>query len=77
MLFEINLYTHLPEQPHEDIWMNVAQTLADMMQIIIEFAKLVPGFRKFPQSDQINLLKCGGGYHVKLFDISFVSEDNT
>ncbi|XP_018024570.1 probable nuclear hormone receptor HR3 [Hyalella azteca] len=51
---------------HEDVWMDTARTLADVMQLIIEFAKLVPGFRKFPQADQINLLKCGGGFEIAL-----------
>ena len=29
------------------------------MQQVIEFAKMIPGFRKFPQEDQITLLKSG------------------
>ncbi|KAF2354162.1 Nuclear hormone receptor ligand-binding domain [Trinorchestia longiramus] len=57
---------YFAKMKHEDIWMNTACTLADMMQLIIEFAKLVPGFRKFPQADQINLLKCGGGFEIAL-----------
>jgi hypothetical protein len=39
--------------------MSVAQKLTNVIQQIIEFAKMVPGFMKFPQEDQIALLKAG------------------
>ena len=39
--------------------MTAAQKLTDVITQIIEFAKMLPGFLKFPQEDQIVLLKAG------------------
>ena len=36
-----------------------AHKLTDVITQIIEFAKMLPGFLKFPQEDQIVLLKAG------------------
>ncbi|CAL4091677.1 unnamed protein product, partial [Meganyctiphanes norvegica] len=44
---------------HEELWFDCAQKLTAVIQQIIEFAKAVPGFRKFSQDDQIVLLKAG------------------
>ncbi|KAG7153352.1 nuclear hormone receptor HR3-like 1 [Homarus americanus] len=44
---------------HEELWFDCAQKLTSVIQQIIEFAKAVPGFRKFSQDDQIVLLKAG------------------
>lgn len=44
---------------HEEIWLECAQKLTCVIQQIIEFAKLVPGFLKLSQDDQIVLLKAG------------------
>ena len=46
-------------QSQEDLWLSAAQKLTNVIKQIIEFAKLVPGFLKLPQEDQINLLKRG------------------
>lgn len=46
-------------QAHEELWLDCAQKLTSVIQQIIEFAKAVPGFRKFSQDDQIVLLKSG------------------
>ncbi|KAG0722498.1 putative nuclear hormone receptor HR3 [Chionoecetes opilio] len=46
-------------QAHEELWFDCAQKLTSVIQQIIEFAKAVPGFRKFSQDDQIVLLKAG------------------
>jgi len=45
----------------EELWIETAQKLTDEVQLIIEFAKFVPGFINLPQDDQIMLLK-GGEY---------------
>jgi len=45
--------------PQEDLWLSAAQRLTSIIQQIIEFAKMVPGFMKFAQDDQIVLLKAG------------------
>ncbi|XP_026669957.1 probable nuclear hormone receptor HR3 isoform X2 [Ceratina calcarata] len=44
---------------HEQLWQECAQKLTTVIQQIIEFAKMVPGFMKLSQDDQIVLLKAG------------------
>jgi len=44
---------------HEELWLECANKLTLVIQQIIEFAKMVPGFMKFLQDDQIVLLKAG------------------
>ncbi|XP_039297197.1 probable nuclear hormone receptor HR3 isoform X7 [Nilaparvata lugens] len=44
---------------HEELWLECAQKLTTVIQQIIEFAKMVPGFMKLSQDDQIVLLKAG------------------
>nr|WIM36148.1 hormone receptor 3 [Pyrrhocoris apterus] len=44
---------------HETLWLECAQKLTSVIQQIIEFAKMVPGFMKLSQDDQIVLLKAG------------------
>lgn len=43
----------------EELWLDCAEKLTGMIQNIIEFAKLIPGFMKLSQDDQILLLKTG------------------
>lgn len=38
-------------------WLDAAQQLTSVIQSIIEFAKLIPGFMKLGQEQQIMLLK--------------------
>ena len=54
----LSLLVLLVQSP-EDLWLSAAQKLTNVIKQIIEFAKLVPGFLKLPQEDQINLLKRG------------------
>lgn len=44
---------------YEEVWLDCADKLTNMIQNIIEFAKLIPGFMKLSQDDQILLLKSG------------------
>ncbi|KAJ0170233.1 hypothetical protein K1T71_014161 [Dendrolimus kikuchii] len=44
---------------YEEMWLDCADKLTCMIQNIIEFAKLIPGFMKLSQDDQILLLKAG------------------
>lgn len=53
----VRAYTHV--QTRVDWWLDCAQHLTSMIQTIIEFAKLIPGFLSLPQDDQIMLLKGG------------------
>lgn len=50
---------------HEELWLECAQKLTTVIQQIIEFAKMVPGFMKLSQDDQIVLLKAGKNTHLK------------
>lgn len=43
----------------EQLWLECAKNLTTVIQVIIEFAKMVPGFMKLTQDDQIVLLKAG------------------
>ncbi|XP_032307085.1 probable nuclear hormone receptor HR3 isoform X2 [Drosophila ananassae] len=43
----------------EELWLDCAEKLTQMIQNIIEFAKLIPGFMRLSQDDQILLLKTG------------------
>ncbi len=43
----------------DGLWLQAAEKLTNMITQIIEFAKMVPGFMKFTQDDQIVLLKGG------------------
>ena len=46
-------------QTQETIWVTAAEALTHIIKQIIEFAKMVPGFMRFNQDDQIVLLKKG------------------
>lgn len=37
----------------EDLWLDCAEKLTAMIQNIIEFAKLIPGFMRLSQDDQV------------------------
>lgn len=41
----------------EDLWLDCADKLTAMIQNIIEFAKLIPGFMRLSQDDQVNFLQ--------------------
>lgn len=53
------LNQNTPIQAQEELWLECAQKLTAVIQQIIEFAKMVPGFMKLSQDDQIVLLKTG------------------
>lgn len=46
-------------QSRIQLWLDCANKLTAVIQNVIEFAKLVPGFMKLQQDDQIMLLKGG------------------
>lgn len=37
----------------EELWLDCAEKLTAMIQNIIEFAKLIPGFMRLSQDDQV------------------------
>lgn len=40
----------------EELWLDCAEKLTAMIQNIIEFAKLIPGFMRLSQDDQVSSL---------------------
>lgn len=38
----------------EELWLDCAEKLTQMIQNIIEFAKLIPGFMRLSQDDQVS-----------------------
>ena len=59
------------QQAQEELWLECAQRLTAVIQQIIEFAKMVPGFMKLSQDDQIVLLKTGI-YSCVCFELWFL-----
>jgi nuclear receptor subfamily 1 group F protein 4 len=42
----------------EELWLDCAEKLTAMIQQIIEFAKLIPGFMRLSQDDQVSIDQC-------------------
>jgi len=40
----------------EELWLDCAEKLTQMIQNIIEFAKLIPGFMRLSQDDQVSVI---------------------
>ena len=59
-----------PLQSREDLWSTSANKLTNVIQQIIEFAKMLPGFMKLQQDDQIVLLKSGDAIAVQFWQFS-------
>jgi nuclear receptor subfamily 1 group F protein 4 len=56
---DTNRIIYFKNLSHEDLWLECATRLTNVIQQIIEFAKMVPGFMKLSQDDPIVLLKAG------------------
>lgn len=56
---DLSKLIYYKDMAHEALWLECAQKLTSVIQQIIEFAKMVPGFMKLSQDDQIVLLKAG------------------
>lgn len=56
---DISKLLYYKNMAHEELWLECAQKLTTVIQQIIEFAKMIPGFMKLSQDDQIVLLKAG------------------
>lgn len=52
-------YEYLRSMSYEELWLECANRLTNIIQQIIEFAKMVPSFMLMEQDDQIVLLKAG------------------
>ncbi|XP_076332844.1 putative nuclear hormone receptor HR3 isoform X1 [Tachypleus tridentatus] len=72
---DVSLLLYYKNMTQDELWLDCAQKLTAIVQQIIEFAKMVPGFMKLSQDDQIVLLKAGSFELVLLrmsryFDLS-------
>ncbi|RWS31307.1 putative nuclear hormone receptor HR3-like protein [Leptotrombidium deliense] len=56
---DLSRIMYFKNMSHDQLWIECAHRLTDIIQQIIEFAKMVPGFMKLSQDDQIVLLKTG------------------
>ncbi|XP_013183529.1 probable nuclear hormone receptor HR3 [Amyelois transitella] len=56
---DVSKLLYFNSMTYEEMWLDCADKLTGMIQNIIEFAKLIPGFMKLTQDDQILLLKSG------------------
>nr|ACH86113.1 molt-regulating transcription factor HaHR3 [Helicoverpa armigera] len=56
---DVSKLLYYSSMTYEEMWLDCADKLTGMIQNIIEFAKLIPGFMKLTQDDQILLLKSG------------------
>lgn len=63
---DFNKLLYYKNMAHEQLWLECSQKLTFLIQQIIEFAKMVPGFMKLSQDDQIVLLKAGKSDFFKL-----------
>ncbi|XP_049284695.1 probable nuclear hormone receptor HR3 isoform X6 [Anopheles funestus] len=56
---DVSRILYYKNMTQEELWLDCAEKLTAMIQQIIEFAKLIPGFMRLSQDDQILLLKTG------------------
>ncbi|XP_061510005.1 probable nuclear hormone receptor HR3 isoform X6 [Anopheles gambiae] len=56
---DVSRLLYYKNMTQEELWLDCAEKLTAMIQQIIEFAKLIPGFMRLSQDDQILLLKTG------------------
>lgn len=52
-------YSYLRSLSYQELWLECANRLTNIIQQIIEFAKMIPSFMLMEQDDQIVLLKAG------------------
>lgn len=48
---------HYKNMSQDTLWLDCAEKLTAMIQNIIEFAKLIPGFMRLSQDDQVKHFK--------------------
>lgn len=51
---DISRLLYYKNMGREDLWLDCADKLTQMIQNIIEFAKLIPGFMRLSQDDQVS-----------------------
>lgn len=51
----------------EELWLDCAEKLTNMIQNIIEFAKLIPGFMRLSQDDQVRIFGFFRGFLLIFF----------
>ncbi|RWS15127.1 putative nuclear hormone receptor HR3-like protein [Dinothrombium tinctorium] len=73
---DLSRIMYFKNMTHEDLWLECANRLTAIIQNIIEFAKMVPGFMKLTQDDQIVLLKTGS-FELSCLRMSRYIDTNT
>ncbi|XP_076324587.1 putative nuclear hormone receptor HR3 isoform X1 [Tachypleus tridentatus] len=73
---DVSLLLYYKNMAQDELWLDCAQRLTAVVQQIIEFAKMVPGFMKLSQEDQIVLLKAGS-FELVLLRMSRYFDLNT
>ncbi|XP_022248309.1 probable nuclear hormone receptor HR3 isoform X1 [Limulus polyphemus] len=73
---DVSLLLYYKNMAQDELWLDCAQRLTAVVQQIIEFAKMVPGFMKLSQEDQIVLLKAGS-FELVLLRMSRYIDLNT
>lgn len=53
---DLSRILHYKNMGQEALWLDCAEKLTTMIQNIIEFAKLIPGFMRLSQDDQVRHL---------------------
>lgn len=56
MLQDISRILYYKNLGQQELWLDCAEKLTQMIQNIIEFAKLIPGFMRLSQDDQVIIL---------------------
>uniref|UniRef100_A0A3Q3CLW9 Nuclear receptor subfamily 1, group D, member 2a n=1 Tax=Haplochromis burtoni TaxID=8153 RepID=A0A3Q3CLW9_HAPBU len=48
-----------PSKPSQEVWEEFSMSFTPAVREVVEFAKVIPGFRDLPEHDQVGLLKAG------------------
>lgn len=48
-----------PRKPSQEVWEEFSMSFTPAVREVVEFAKVIPGFRDLPEHDQVGLLKAG------------------
>lgn len=69
---DISRVIHYKNMSQEALWLDCAEKLTAMIQNIIEFAKLIPGFMRLSQDDQVNIFRSNIKFILYLCPVSFI-----
>lgn len=61
---DLSRILHYKNMGQEALWLDCAEKLTTMIQNIIEFAKLIPGFMRLSQDDQVRAIGTNPFCHI-------------